>query len=124
MFRGLFDDNVTAHVFVPLNLGRPLVWNCRPCKSSKDSILRLLDARGRSIESGSRFRVRAYPASSDIHLNNYNCGVFLVLFAEEIFFGKLVSELYRHALQYLRYRNLCMCLQRKTFNTTESFASR
>ena len=59
---------------------------------------------------GSRFKFRAYEASSGIQDDTYNCSVFLMLFAEETILGKRAGRVYRHTLQYLRYLYLCMCL--------------
>lgn len=125
MFRGVFDNEVTAHVVVPLNLGndhwcgivvhveRQEILHYDPMASSYTLVARKVAlelSRLGAEHYGSQFRVRAYEASSGIQLDNYNCGVFLLLFAEETILGKRVGRVYRHTLQYLRYRYLCMCL--------------
>nr|CCA18087.1 conserved hypothetical protein [Albugo laibachii Nc14] len=109
MFRGVFDNNVTAHVFVPLNLGNAH-WCGIVVHLSRQEILcydpmassYTLAARKVALELsrlyaqhyGIRFRVRAYEASSGIQDDTYNCSVFLMLFAEETILGKRAGRVF------------------------------
>jgi hypothetical protein len=57
-----------------------------------------------------RYYVHPYNADLGIQLDNYNCGLF-VLVACEIYCGaSSPGPNERALLQYLRYRYLCMCL--------------
>ncbi|GMF40503.1 unnamed protein product [Phytophthora fragariaefolia] len=58
----------------------------------------------------SRYRVRLYDADLGTQLNNYNCGMYLLL-AFEMFVGaRGIETLDRKLVQYLRYRYLRMCI--------------
>ncbi|TYZ58093.1 hypothetical protein PybrP1_001415 [[Pythium] brassicae (nom. inval.)] len=54
------------------------------------------------------FRLRTVGSNTGIQSDSYNCGVFVLLFAEEVVLGHRVGLVSKRELQYLRYRYLCI----------------
>ncbi|KAG1702270.1 hypothetical protein DVH05_010060 [Phytophthora capsici] len=57
-----------------------------------------------------KYRTRAYQSDLGVQVDNYNCGIYMLV-AFEIFCGaESLSLLSKKEIQYLRYRYLCMCI--------------
>lgn len=127
MFRGVFGNEAIKHVIVPLKLGndhwcdivvhveRQAILYYDPMASSYTVIARKVAmelSRLGARYHGSQFRLRGFEANSGHQLVNYNCKVFLLLFFEEVLLNQRAGRVNRHALQFLRYRYMCMRLRR------------
>lgn len=124
--REVFESELIKIVIAPLNLGNyhwcgvavrvdeKLILYYDPMTSSYAVVARtvaLERSRFGSLHFGGQFRVRQYNASCGIQIDICNCGVFLLLFAEEVIHGESVGRVNTDLLQYLRSRYFPMCQQ-------------
>lgn len=70
-----------------------------------DKTRRILPANGPA-----QYRVRRFDSAIGSQLDNYNCGIYVLLAAESFVHGRNTGLLNRASLQFFRYRYLSMCL--------------
>ncbi|ETO58998.1 hypothetical protein F444_22624 [Phytophthora nicotianae P1976] len=63
-----------------------------------------------AASTGERFRVQTYESDMGVQLDNYNCGLFILLAFEHFTGAPSLGRMDKKLMMYLRYRYLCMCL--------------